>query len=58
MTQTFYAIYDKDDFLLFVGNSKECSMFLNLTLASFYCRMCRPQKNKKYTVYKFEDEGE
>ena len=55
--EIYYAVYDKQDFLIFVGTAKECSEFLNMTLNSFYCRISRPQKNRQFCVYKFEDGG-
>ena len=36
-----YAVYDKDDNLQIVGDSKACAKFLGITLGSFRSRVCR-----------------
>ena len=54
----FYAIYDKHENLVFVGNSNECREFLDTTMSSFYCLVTRTAngiiKGYKYRVYKIE----
>ncbi|MEE1449670.1 hypothetical protein [Faecalitalea cylindroides] len=47
---TFYAIYDNDDCIRFVGTSKECASFLGITLQSFYTVVTKGLK-KKYHIY-------
>ena len=58
----FYAVYDVEDACVFVGSSKECAEFMNLTIASFYSNVTRTKQrtNKgcfRYRAYQIE-EGE
>ncbi|WP_158584803.1 MULTISPECIES: hypothetical protein [Erysipelotrichaceae] len=41
-----YAVYDKDDNLQIVGDSKACAKFLGITLGSFRSRVCRNKSGK------------
>lgn len=57
--EAYYAIYNKEE-LVFVGNTKECSKFLEITQASFYCLVTRTRngiiKGRKYLVYRIEED--
>lgn len=57
----FYAIYDNNDNCLCIGNSLECSEYLNISIRSFYNALARMKKktygyrsNKK--IYAYEDD--
>ena len=41
-----YTVYDKDDNLQIVGDSKACAKFLGITLGSFRSRVCRNKSGK------------
>lgn len=43
----FYAIYDSEETIAFLGDAKESSKFLGFTIDSFYCFVTRCRKNKK-----------
>ena len=54
-----YAIYNKQDEIVCVGSSKECSKFLEVTIDSFYTYVSKiikeKLKNRKYMIYVMED---
>lgn len=58
----FYAIYDSDENLIFVGTSIECCSFLDTTIDSFYCAVNRSKNGRRkgntYMVYRIDDLGE
>ena len=54
-----YAIYNREDELVFMGNAHKCSEFLKCSEDSFRCRVSRLSKGKvknpKFRIYKVED---
>jgi len=54
-----YAIYNKNEEIVCVGSSKECSNFLEVTIDSFYTYvskiLAKRITNRKYMIYVMED---
>ena len=54
-----YAIYNKNDEIVCVGSSKECSNFLGVTIDSFYTYvskiLAKRITDRKYMIYRVED---
>jgi len=50
-----YAVYNKNDEIVCVGSSKECSNFLGVTIDSFYTYVSKILSeritNRKYMIY-------
>ena len=58
--RTNYAVYDKDDNLVMVGNYKECIEYMGITKDSFLRQIRTVKRGKesirrKYTAYKIEE---
>lgn len=47
-----YAVYDKDNNLVFIGTSIQCAKYLGLTMGSFYCRVSRIKTGRFNGRYK------
>ena len=57
-TTSVYAIYDREGTCVFVGNSKECADYLNITVGSLYSNISRHHKCKSggYSIHKVESD--
>lgn len=56
---TFYALYDENDYLEFVGNANEISKYLGIKKSSLFSRISHQKTNKTHFVkkiYVFQDE--
>lgn len=55
-----YAIYDKEENIVMVGNAQQCANFMGIKLNSFYSQITRVKNGKiksgrEYNVYKVEE---
>ena len=55
-----YAVYDKQDNIVMVGNAQQCAKFMGIKLNSFYSQITRVKNGKiksgrEYNVYKVEE---
>jgi hypothetical protein len=55
---TKYAIYDKEDMIVYSGTAPECAKFLGISINSFFCHISRKKRSKGYYLYKVNDEVE
>ena len=59
-----YVVYDiESGEIVLVGSAKECSEFMGMTKASFYCHISRLRsgmikKGRKYVAYVIEEDEE
>ncbi len=49
-----YAIYDKDDNLLTVGNIQECCDYLEISRSTFYVTLNKDLHNRRKFIIKYK----